>query len=541
MSFFRAMHVLWIVLRRRLDRLLPAEGPLWVRSAKVCLGILPTPADTPAVSLRLALEELGPVFVKFGQSLATRRDLFEPETVAQLQRLTDNVPPFDPDLSVAIIEEELGAPIAELFRSFGMTPLASASVAQVHPAVMPDGSEVVVKVIRPGIERLIRRDTALMYSIASMLERWSNEARRLHPVDVVRDYERVILDELNLNLEAGNANRLRENWLGTGMLYVPEVNFDLTRTRVMVSERIYGIPVSNIDELNTRAVNMRALANAGVEIFFTQVFDQNYFHADMHPGNVFIDATDPEHPSYIGLDCAIMGSLTEADKDYLARNLLAFFNRDYAEVARLHVASGWVPPDTDVLQFESVVRSVCDPVFQKPIREISFGRVLVSLFQTARRFNMEVQPQLVLLQKTLLNIEGLGRQIDPDLNLWETAAPYMERWMAARGGGAILLRRLFPNAPEALLRLPELPGLMHNALTELTAAGARHEEQIRRLDSLGERLQASQRRNAGLAGVAIATALAVLWLPVAGPAIGSELILGTSVAGGVGAYLLFRP
>ena len=541
MSVIRILQVLTVLLRRRLDRLLPDSGPPWLRALKACLGVLPAPADSAAVSLRLALEELGPIFIKFGQSLATRRDLFEPETVAELQRLTDRVPPFESAHAIAIVEEELEAPVSELFRSFETTPLASASVAQVHAAVLPNGSDVVVKVIRPGIERVIRRDTALMCRLARLLERWSNDARRLHPVDIVSDYERVILDELNLNLEAGNANRLRENWLGTGMLYVPEVNFDLTRTRVMVSERIYGIPVSNIEELSNVGVNMRALATAGVEIFFTQVFEQNYFHADMHPGNVFIDATDPERPSYIGLDCAIMGSLTENDKDYLARNLLAFFARDYAEVARLHVASGWVPADTDVMQFEAVIRSVCDPVFQKPISEISFGRVLISLFQTARRFNMEVQPQLVLLQKTLLNIEGLGRQIDPDLNLWDTAAPYMERWMAARSGGSILLRKLFPNAPEGLLRLPELPTLVHSALTELTAAGTRHEEQIRRLDALGERLAASQRRNAGLAGVAIATALAVLWLPVGGPAVGSEVVLGTSVAGGFGAYLLFRP
>lgn len=541
MRVVRLLQIVWVVLRHRLDRLLPAGGPIWLRMLRSALNVLPVPAAAPPVSMRHAFEELGPVFIKFGQSLATRRDLFEPDTIAELQRLTDAVPPFDSATAMATIETELGAPVTALFRTIEHSPLASASVAQVHAAELPDGREVVVKVIRPGIERRIRRDTALMYMLARALERWSADGRRLHPLDVVRDYERVILDELDLNLEAGNANRLRDNWLGTGMLYVPEVHFDLTRTQVMVSERIHGIPVSHIEELRARGVDMRALATAGVEIFFTQVFEQNYFHADMHPGNVFIDASDPAHPSYIGLDCAIMGTLTDNDKDYLARNLVAFFNRDYAEVARLHIASGWVPANTDAAQFESVIRAVCDPVFQKPISEISFGRVLVSLFQTARRFNMEVQPQLVLLQKTLLNIEGLGRQVYPELNLWETAAPFMERWMAARGGVGMILKKLFPNAPAPLLQLPELPGLMHQALTELAAAGARHEEQIRKLDSLGERLEASQRRNAGLAGVAIATALAVLWLPLAGPGVGGEMIVGTSLAGGIGAWLLFKP
>ena len=540
MRIARLLQILWVVLRHRLDRLLPPGGPPALRGLRRVLGLLPTPGTHPAVSMRRALEELGPVFIKFGQSLATRRDLLEPEIIAELQSLTDDVPPFPAGEAVAIIEAELGAPVSELFANFEIAVLASASVAQVHAAELPDGRKVVVKVIRPGIETRIRRDTALMLLLAGAVERWSAEGRRLHPVDIVQDYEHVILDELNLNLEAGNANRLRENWLGSGKLYVPEVHFDLTRSRIMVSERIHGIPISEIEELTEHGVNMQALATAGVEIFFTQVFEQNYFHADMHPGNVFIDATDPANPSYIGLDCAIMGSLTENDKDYLARNLVAFFSRDYAEVARLHISSGWVPADTNVTQFESVIRAVCDPLFQKPISEISFGRVLVSLFQTARRFNMEVQPQLVLLQKTLLNIEGLGRQIYPGLNLWETAAPFMERWMAARGGG-LMLRKLFPNAPEPLLQLSELPGLMHNALTELAGAGARHEEQIKKLDALEERLESSQKRNAGLAGVAIATALAVLWIPLEGPAVGSEVILGTSVAGGVGAWLLFRP
>ncbi len=543
MRILRLLQIAWIILRFRLDRLIPQEMqlPLPIAILRWSLGLLPEPSISPAVSLRLAFEALGPVFIKFGQSLSTRKDMLAADTAEELGRLTDQVPPFDSDVSAAVIALALGEPIADLFASFEPNPLASASVAQVHGATLADGRNVVVKVIRPGIDKRIRKDINLMLLLAGVAEARFADARRLHLTMLVRDYERVIMDELDLRLEAANANRLRENWLNSGKLYVPEVFFELTRTNVMVSERIYGTSIAQIDALREQGVDMQKLGTLGLEIFFTQVFEQNYFHADMHPGNVFVDASNPADPTYIGLDCAIMGSLTEADTDYLAQNLHAFFTRDYAEVARLHLVSGWVPPGTDAGQLEGVIRSVCEPVFQKPISEISFGRVLKDLFDAARQFNVEIQPQLVLLQKTLLNIEGLGRQVYPELDLWETAAPFMRRWIMRRANLTSVLRRLFPAAPDFLVRIAEMPQLAHDALTELKGAGSRHDAQMRQLAQIAQDLQRSQKRTARLAGVAIAAAVAVLLFPAASPAAGSELILGTSVASGLGAYWFFRP
>ncbi len=543
MRFLRLLVILRVIARHRLDRLLgpTLELPFSIRVLLLPLRLLPTPADSPGTSLRKALEDLGPIFVKFGQILSTRRDLFSPETSEELQRLQDRVPPFDTTLARNTLETALEAPISELFARFDDTPLASASVAQVHSATLHNGDEVVVKIIRPGIEPVIRRDIELMYMLARLLERVSEDGRRLHPVLVVRDYERTIIDELDLQLEAANSAQLRKNWRASGKLYVPEVYYDFTRSNVMVMERIYGLTAADIEGMRACDVNMQKLAHLGVEIFFTQVFEDNFFHADMHPGNVFIDVTDPENPTYIALDCAIIGSLTEEDQSYLARNLLAFFHRDYHEVARLHVESGWVPADTDIREFETVIRSVCEPVFQKPISEISFGRVLVSLFQTARRFNMEVQPQLVLLQKTLLNIEGMGRQLYPELDLWETAAPYMERWMSERMGFTGILKRLGRNAPMWLEQLPEVPQLAFEALTELKTMGRNNREQTRLLAELRLELgqQTKSRRYARMGGVAL---IAALLFPVSGLAATPDAWLGTSVLGSLGIYLMFlRP
>ncbi|XOV87083.1 MAG: ubiquinone biosynthesis regulatory protein kinase UbiB [Pseudomonadota bacterium] len=543
MRLVRLLAILRIIARHRLDRLLgPAlKLPLWFRLLLLPLRLFPTPAEAPGTSLRKAFEDLGPIFVKFGQILSTRRDLFSPETSAELQRLQDRVPPFNTKLARNTLEAALEAPISELFETFDDIPLASASVAQVHSATLKNGAEVVVKIIRPGIEPVIRRDIAVMYLLAHLLERVSEDGRRLHPVLVVRDYERTIIDELDLQLEAANSAQLRKNWQASGKLYVPEVYYDLTRNNVMVMERIYGLTAADIDGMRERKVNMKKLAHLGVEIFFTQVFEDNFFHADMHPGNVFIDVTDPENPTYIALDCAIIGSLTEEDQSYIARNLLAFFHRDYYEVARLHVESGWVPADTDIREFETVIRSVCEPVFQKPISEISFGRVLVSLFQTARRFNMEVQPQLVLLQKTLLNIEGMGRQLYPELDLWETAAPYMERWMTERMGFRGILKRLGRNAPMWLDQLPEVPQLAFEALTELKTLGRNNREQTRVLTEL--RLELNRRSKsvtwARIGGIVL---VAALLFPVSGLAATPDAWLGSSLLGGLGIYLMFlRP
>lgn len=523
--------------------MLPARLPLWAK----CL-LLPAklvrPKYSPAASLRLAFEELGPVFVKFGQVLSTRRDLFEGEVADELQKLQDQVPPFPGDRAQALIEESLEASIDELFDDFDITPLASASVAQVHTAKLKSGEEVVVKIIRPEIEPVIRQDIALMYQLAKLLLLLWADAKRLHPVAVVADYERTIIDELDLTLEAANTKQLRKNWVDSGKLYVPVVYFDYCRQNVLVMERIYGTSSAYIEELRERGVNMQKLAHLGVEIFFTQVFEDNFFHADMHPGNVFIDATDLENPTYIALDCAIIGSLTEEDKNYLARNILAFFHQDYAEVAKLHIESGWVPADTDQKEFESVIRAVCDPFFQKPINEISFGRVLMSLFQTARRFNMEVQPQLVLLQKTLLNIEGMGRQIYPELDLWETAAPYMEAWMKDRIGLSGFIRQVSEFAPGLVTQLPELPKIAFNTINELQAIGQRNREQTQLLREMNQTLAKQQERSRStrLGGYALVAALLGSLVPLTGLASPQDALIGASLLGSLGIYWMFiRP
>ena len=546
MSIFRLLGILSTIMRHRLDRLLPKDVsiPFWARFPLLILRIAPAPKEPVAVSFRKTFEELGPIFIKFGQILSTRRDLFSEDTATELQKLQDRVPPFDSKIARRIIEESLGEAIEDVFSEFDNEPLASASLAQVHPAVLKSGEEVVIKVIRPGIEKRIHRDLKLMYAFAEMLERIWVEGRRLHPVEVVQDYERTILDELNLQLEAANTAHLRTNWQFSNKLYVPQVYWDYVRPNVMVMERIHGLNSGDLEGMRARNVNMKKLAHLGVEIFFTQVFKHNFFHADMHPGNVFIDVSDPENPTYIALDCAIIGSLTENDKNYLARNLVAFFRRDYYEVARLHVESAWVPPDTDIKEMEAVVRSVCEPVFQKPIREISFGRVLVSLFQTARRFNMEVQPQLVLLQKTLLNIEGMGRQIYPDLDLWETAAPFMEQWMADRIGLRGLLKKMGKTAPRWMEMLPNLPEAALDALTEVQQLGEINRAQTRILSRLSAQLESQDRsrRRSRMGGVALVAALLAATLPLTGYAATSEVIIGSSLLGTLGVYWMFiRP
>lgn len=497
-----------------------------------------------AESLRLALEELGPIYIKFGQILSTRRDLFNPAVSDELQKLQDQVPPFAGNIARKLVEEALGDSTDNLFRAFDEQPLASASVAQVHGAILHSGESVVVKIIRPDIQHVIRKDIDLMLLIARLMERYSEEARRLHPVQIVKDYEHTIFNELNLKLEAANGNRLGQNWNESGKLYVPRVYWDYTRTNILVLEKIYGINASRVDLLKDADTDLQKLAHLGVEIFFTQVFEQNFFHADMHPGNVFIDVTNPTDPTYIALDCAIMGTLTEEDKNYLACNILAFFHQDYAEVARLHIQSGWVPPDTDAAEFESVIRSVCEPMFQKPIKDISFGQVLVNLFQTARRFNMEVQPQLVLLQKTLINVEGLGRQLYPDLDLWETAAPFMEKWMRKRKDPVKLLKEMRKNLPVWIERLPEIPELAYQALLEMQQMGARHRAQERMLTEIQAELasQGKKSRTLWLGNLALVVAFAGLLFSQTHSLPTKEIMLGSSLIGGLGMYwLLFRP
>lgn len=417
-----------------------------------------------AERLRYALEELGPVFVKFGQMLSTRRDLLADDFATELALLQDRVPPFSSDDAIAIIEDSLDDSVENLFAQFDPEPLAAASIAQVHTATLHSGEEVVVKVLRPNIEETIARDISLMHVLASMVTWFWSEGRRLRPREVVSEYDKTINDELDMQREAANAAQMRTNCADSNELYIPEVYWDYTRDRVLVLERISGIPVSDIDELNRIGIDIEKLAQRCVNIFFTQVFRDNFFHADMHPGNIFVSREAPHDPHCIAVDFGIVGTLTEQDRHYLAQNLLAFFERDYNKVARLHVDSGWVPAGTRVEEFESSIRTVCEPIFEKPLEEISFGQVLLRLFQTARRFNMEVQPQLVLLQKTLLNIEGLGRQLYPQLDLWATAKPILKNWMMEQAGPRAILRDFQKNLPEWGRMLPHMPGLVHQFL-----------------------------------------------------------------------------
>ena len=436
----------------------------WV-AARFRLWALGLASLDRGIRLRRALETLGPIFVKFGQVLSTRRDLLPLDIADELARLQDQVPPFPSALAVAEIERSLGRPLAQIFSSFEAQPAASASIAQVHLGTLHDGREVAVKVLRPGVEAAIRKDVALLETAASLAALFA-EGRRLKPREVVAEFARHLEEELDLMREAANASQLRRNFERSPLLAVPEVHWELCSQRVMVMERMRGVPISRVAELRAAGVDLKLLARAGVEIFFTQVFRDGFFHADMHPGNILVGTEGEMHGRYIALDFGIVGTLTEYDKSYLAQNFVAFFNRDYHRVALAHLEAGWVPPGTRVDQFESAIRAVCEPIFARPLKEIYFGKLLLRLFQTSRRFNVEIQPQLVLLQKTLLNIEGLGRQLDPDLDLWATAKPFLERWMREQVGWRGFVKSVAHEAPFWAQTLPQLPRLVHRALAE---------------------------------------------------------------------------
>ncbi|MBR9857577.1 MAG: ubiquinone biosynthesis regulatory protein kinase UbiB [Gammaproteobacteria bacterium] len=453
-----------------LDELIPARLQILpARLARKSLFWLKNrhPDLSRGKRIRLALEHLGPVFIKFGQMLSTRRDLLPPDIAEELALLQDRVPPFDGILARKQIEASLRQPIEVLFDEFDEKPLASASIAQVHTAKLKTGQDIVIKVIRPNIERVIEADVSLMHSMATLVARLVPErSSRLRPVEVVEEYRKTLFDELNLLREAANAIQLRRNFEGSRTLYVPEIYSSYCHENVLVMERIYGIPVSDIDSLKANGTDMKLLAERGVEVFFTQVFRDSFFHADMHPGNIFVSYDHPHDPQWIGIDCGIVGTLNRDDKRYLAENFLAFFNRDYRKVAELHVESGWVPADTKVEEFESAIRTVLEPIFEKPLSEISFGHVLLNLFNTARRFNMAVQPQLVLLQKTLLYVEGVGRQLYPQLDLWKTAKPFLEEWMQQQVGYKAVINAVKEKAPFWAEKLPDLPELVYDALRQ---------------------------------------------------------------------------
>lgn len=547
----RLAQIAGIAARHRLDVVASAEAlagsdiPRGVRWALLAWPgrWLPVPRRRPAVRLRLAFEALGPVFIKFGQLLSTRRDMLPPDYADELAKLQDHVPPFPGEEAQALVEQALGADFAARIRRFDAQPIASASIAQVHGAALADGAEVVVKVVRPNIEGTMRADLEVLARLAGWIHRHIAASRRLRLPEVVADYANTVLNELDMMQEAANTQRLRENFAGSNLLYVPRVHHDLTRRNLLVLERIEGVPVSRVETLRAQGANLALLAQKGVETFFTQVFVHNFFHADMHPGNIFVDVRSPQDPHYIALDCAIIGQLDERDQDYLARNLLAFFNRDYRQVARLHLESGWVPQSTDEAEFERVIREVCDPIFAKPLTEISFGHFLIDLFRTAAEFNMEIQPQLVLLQKTLLYVEGVGRQLYPELDLWETAKPFMERWMRERLSPLAAVRRFAERAPDIIEQLPRLPELIADTGRTLRRLESGLKEQQAHTRKLEDEFAHSQRRRRGqrALGALLAGAAAVLlWGPVSQAFSDNLAVLAGLLSALAGSYLLVR-
>ena len=495
-ALFRFLRILWIGLRFGLYEFVPR-----LAQNRLLTPFAPGRHAPRAERLRRALETLGPIFVKFGQVLSTRRDLLPGDIADELAKLQDQVPPFASSLAVAEIERSLNKPIDDLFATFEREPVASASIAQVHLGALHDGREVAVKVLRPGVEEAVAKDVALLETGARLVEWLWPDGRRLKPRQVVAEFSHHLEEELDLMREAANASQLRRNFAGSPLLQVPEIYWDWCSQRVMVMERMRGTPVSQIETLRAKGIDIPRLARAGVEIFFTQVFRDGFFHADMHPGNIFV----ADDGRYVALDFGIMGALTDVDRNYLAQNFVAFFNRDYRRVAQAHLDAGWVPEDTRIDQFEAAIRSVCEPIFARPLKEIYFGKLLLRLFQTSRRFNVEIQPQLVMLQKTLLNIEGLGRALDPDLDLWTTAKPFLKRWMGEQIGWRGLVKSLKHESPYWAATLPQLPRLLHRALAE---------DRLGRLDrALALLTEQSSRRNRLLAAlIALLAALLAVQL-----------------------------
>ncbi len=542
LSIKRLLRVALIFGKYRLDRLI-ALGPdfsIPLRIALLPFTVKKAPHPSVGVDLKLALIELGPAFIKLGQLLSTRRDLLPDDIADELETLQDQVPAFDSEIAVAVIETSLDRPLAETFKHFDRKPLASASIAQVHSAQLASGESVVIKIRRPHITEQVLEDLQILESLAALADRRWTQAQRLHLPRLIKDYQSVILTELDFEQEAQNTVRLRALWLDRGKLYVPKIYPDLTRENLLVMERVKGTVVSHKNRLIEQGVNLERLANLGVEIFFTQVFKDNFFHADMHPGNILVDTSNPSEPTYIALDCAIIGSLTRTDRNYLARNITAFFNEDYLDIAEAHVDSGWVPAHVDVIEFERVIRKVCAPLFGKKMAEIEFGKLLISLFRAAADFEMEVQPQLILLQKTLLNIEGIGRHLYGELDLWTTAAPFMLDWQREKKTLPNLLKEVQRIGPELLQELPELPRnllLASRRIERIGEALRRQNQQIQRL----ELRRSTQHKDRGRAilflSAAGASATAILTLQSPEMTLVWPLVIGLSLAG---AYHLIK-
>ena len=493
MRLFRGVFIVWTVLRFGLDELvLSSFSKPWIRMLTRVVSLGRNLKAPRGQRLREALESLGPIFVKFGQVMSTRRDLLPLDIANELARLQDRVPPFDPDIAIAIIEKAFGRPLGQIFETFERVPIASASIAQVHFATLPGGREVAVKVLRPNMLPAIEKDLALMHMMAGWVEGLSADGKRLKPREVVGEFDKYLHDELDLLREAANAAQLRRNMQNLNLVMIPEMVWDFCMPDVMVMQRMTGVPISQVQRLRDAGVDMKKLARDGVTIFFTQVFRDGFFHADMHPGNIQVSLEPATFGRYISLDFGIVGTLTEVDKEYLAQNFSAFFQRDYKRVAELHIESGWVPANTRVDELEAAIRACCEPYFDRPLKEISLGLVLMRLFQTSRRFQVEIQPQLVLLQKTLLNIEGLGRELDPDLDLWSTAKPFLETWMLEQVGPEKLLQQLKAEAPTYAKLLPGLPRLLQQYLKN--QSGGNHRE-------LQELLKEQRRTNKLLQGI----------------------------------------
>jgi ubiquinone biosynthesis protein len=519
-TLLRMIGIQRVLVRHGLDEIITATH--FLRPLRFLFALFPKAKDVSeplGKRIRLALIELGPIFVKFGQAISTRRDLLPPDIADELALLQDRVPPFPADEAKDILEDIYGKPVDDVFSRFDRKPFAAASIAQVHTAALQDGTEVIVKLLRPRVRHLIERDLDVLYALAGLANTYWETGKRLRPLEVVAEYEKTIIDELDLMREAANTVQLKRNFEGSDLLYVPEVYYDYCRPAVLVQERIDGIPISDMDALRASGANIKVLAENGVEIFFTQVFKHNFFHADMHPGNIFVTVDDPEKPRYAAVDFGIVGTLDPRDQQYLAGNFLAFFDRDYHKIAKLHIDSGWVPAETRIDELESAVRSVCDPIFNKPLSEISFAQVMISLFETARRFNMEIQPQLILLQKTLFNIEGLGRQLYPELDLWKTAHPILRQWMEDRIGPRAALQQLRDDLPQIRDSIRKLPSIVRYLSEQIEHDRLNLDVRASELEEIHRQLKHQQRQRFTLAasatvilsGTLIVTLAATTW------------------------------